>query len=119
MQGVDFHGTEALKRGCLLGRGACAHGALCSEGPAGRTLGRHCHLEALQNFEQGVPHCHFALGSTDYGAGPALNLCSFCHCAHMSVPDIFTLPDLCCLKIGCPRPHHTWPLLPNALASTW
>lgn len=88
-------------------------------GPGGLTLRRH--LEALQNFEQGVPRFHFSLGPTDDVSGPALSLsfsaivitCDF------SVPDGLTLPEFVLYEGGLPWPDLTWPLLLNVLSSSW
>lgn len=88
-------------------------------GPGGLTL--RCYLEALQNFEQGVPRFHFSLGPTDDVSGPALSLCFsvIVITCDFSVPDGLTLPEFVLYEDRLPWPDLTWPLLLYASSSSW
>lgn len=79
------------------------------------------HLEALQNFEQGIPRFHFSLGPTDDVSGPALSLCFsvIIITCDFSVCDVLTLPEFVLYEDRLPRPDLTRPLLLNALSSSW
>lgn len=86
-------------------------------GPAGRALRRH--LEALQNFGQGVPRFHFSLGLTDAVSGPALSLCFSVIVITCDFSDGLTLPEFVLYEDRLPWPDLTWPLLLNASSSSW